>query len=58
MLALMLALSRRRAERVFGDSGQFKCDTSFLAEVTVSRDASMSSVVFTKLLGTSSDIRI
>lgn len=55
---MVLALSRRRAKRVFGDSGQFKCDTSFLAEVTVSRDASMSSVVFTKLLGTSSDIRI
>lgn len=52
LLPLVPALRRKRSKRVFGDPGQFQHATSFLTDIPVTRDASMSSVAFTTLLCT------
>jgi len=44
LLPLVPAFRRKRSKTVFGDPGQFQCATSFLTDVPVTRDASMSSV--------------
>lgn len=52
LLPLVPALRRKRSKTVFGDPGQFQHASSFLTDVPVTRDASVSSVAFTTLLCT------
>lgn len=52
LLFLVPALRRKRSKTVFGDPGQFQHASSFLTDVPVTRDASVSSVAFTTLLCT------